>query len=805
MRRKMDPMLIRLQRFVLRWLRRMVLLSVFVVLPAVLIFLAQVGLPNALCDRLEEELARLGVPAEVQRLTIHLTRGVVAENVKVFDARESGKVLAQVNSVSVIPRLAGLLRGRFEINALELRGAQMYVPVGGEDQPPVTVDGLNARILMEPGQLRVSEAEGEIEGLSVRTSGVILHPEQWKPSEKKETPNTAQLVETVRGKLREFKFEGVAPEISWEFSVDLSDPQSLVIYPLRIAFDVVHHDDVELLRNFLLEAEFANQRLTIHRLEWSEEGGNGRFLASGFYDIKDRRAEAEVFSGIDPAPLLIEAGVDSKLWKDVTWGAAPSLTLRASADFNQKPPVYRVTGSLYASDITYREVHVESVAADFIFANNKWYARDIRVTMGGGEVVADVMSMPGDFRGRVRSEIMPSSILPLLNDNDRMVVGQFHFEKPPVIQLKIQGLSPDPATWVCEGDVSIGPASMRGVGIDSGYSKLEIVDRAVTYRDFSLKKGHASAQGVITYDIGRQEVRFQNIRSTINPVDVFTWIDPNIAETLKPYRFRGQPVYRADGVTGLRDDTRNRVDVSISAPDGLVYELFGKDLVFGSTEGRVEVRGRKMAIHIDRAALYGGNVNLKADVSLDPKAPLFDAILKLSEVDFATLTKLYFDYSESQGRLSADYAFSLRLDDERSMKGSGRGEVRDGNVFAIPLFGPLSDVLNAIIPGAGYETARLGKASFTVENGRINTKDMEVEGRGFSMYGEGDIWYLDDRMKFFVRINAQGVPGILLFPVSKVFEYVSDGKATSPVWRPKLIPKGFPALFGGGRASNHGP
>ena len=43
-------------------------------------------------------------------------------------------------------------------------------------------------------------------------------------------------------------------------------------------------------------------------------------------------------------------------------------------------------------------------------------------------------------------------------------------------------------------------------------------------------------------------------------------------------------------------------------------------------------------------------------------------------------------------------------------------------------------------------------------------------------------------------MNAKGVPGVILYPVSKLFEYVSDGKMSEPVWRPKLLPKG-----GGGK------
>jgi hypothetical protein len=111
-------------------------------------------------------------------------------------------------------------------------------------------------------------------------------------------------------------------------------------------------------------------------------------------------------------------------------------------------------------------------------------------------------------------------------------------------------------------------------------------------------------------------------------------------------------------------------------------------------------------------------------------------------------------------------------------------------VLAMPILGPLSLLLNDIIPGIGYQPAHSASADFTVANGVINTRNLLIKGTGFSMIGHGDIYYLDDRMTMSIRLNAQGLPGLMLFPVSKIFEYESVGSATHPKWRPKILPKG---------------
>jgi len=183
-------------------------------------------------------------------------------------------------------------------------------------------------------------------------------------------------------------------------------------------------------------------------------------------------------------------------------------------------------------------------------------------------------------------------------------------------------------------------------------------------------------------------------------------------------------------------------------------------------------------------------MRLKAEASVKPGDGSFGASVHLEDVDFQTITKLYFDYTESKGQLTADYTFRAVGGNDRAMTGKGNLLIKNGNVLAMPILGPLSLLLNDIIPGIGYQPAHSASADFTVANGVINTRNLLIKGTGFSMIGHGDIYYLDDRMTMSIRLNAQGLPGLMLFPVSKIFEYESVGSATHPKWRPKILPKG---------------
>jgi hypothetical protein len=110
--------------------------------------------------------------------------------------------------------------------------------------------------------------------------------------------------------------------------------------------------------------------------------------------------------------------------------------------------------------------------------------------------------------------------------------------------------------------------------------------------------------------------------------------------------------------------------------------------------------------------------------------------------------------------------------------------VANGNVFAIPVLGPLSGIVAAIVPGAGYSVAKQATASFTIKDGIITTKDFKVSGKMFGMIGHGDLHFLDNKLDFEMRIDAKGA-GAVLTPVYELFEYKGEGTLSKPTWRPK--------------------
>ena len=298
------------------------------------------------------------------------------------------------------------------------------------------------------------------------------------------------------------------------------------------------------------------------------------------------------------------------------------------------------------------------------------------------------------------------------------------------------------------------------------------------------RRDEGTGSGSFTYDFKKHEVRISNVRSSLYPAEVIFWIDPKTSKTIVPYKFRRPPNVVANGVYQFRGGKNTRLEIKVDGASGMDYVFLGKTLPFDRVSARLLFTNDRLQISDVRADLLAGTLRGNADISLARNDPRYRATLSVSEINFPRLTDLYFNYKTAQGLLRGTYEFNGLGNDWRTMRGKGKVEVSNGDVFAIPIFGPLSGILNHIVPGSGYSIAHKANAEFTVENGIIHTEDFEAAGSLFSMLGNGDIHFLDDKLDFNLRLDMKG-PGIVLLPMYKLFEYAGEGSLKKPDWHPK--------------------
>ncbi len=771
-------------RFLIRWTIRAVLVVLFIVLPAAIIYLREVGLGFGLKERIASALGGDSFRTEIGRLSIDPFSGLIAKNVEVWETGET-RSLARIERVVVSVSFSDLLAGRVTIDHLQLDETDVSIPIGtNPDAPRLNVRGVSAELFIAADQVRISSLEGQVQGVKVVLSGSLQnvrafqlqHPAQPHPQRQE---LLAKAIET----LSTLTFPGAPPELRLKINGDAANLATLQVSPISLRSGPIitpkwRVDGVE------AEADYEKEVLNVKRLRVRASEGELSLSAQW----KNSILNFELSSTLGPESFSRLLPKDSPL-EDLKFVAAPQLEATGRITHSASPLQYDVTGALQIGEFSFRGMDFDSFATDFAASNGRIFLQEAKLLAAGGQISANLLLAPQDFRFRVSNTIAPTAFAPLLGKKEKEALKLMDFRDAPYLQLDLRGPKPDFAVLTGTGFLRLGRTSMRGYPLDWGQSKIEIADKAITYRDFSLGRGKAVGKGTFVYDFGGQQVVLQDIESTMPPVDVMMWIDPNIANVIKPYRFRQPPRVQADGVIHLKDPQKNDLRLAIQSDGGLDYDLLNRTLKFGRTLADVNISGTKVLANIKSAELMEGNVGVNATVSIDPSDPTFGAKIDIRRVNFAQLTKLYFDYEDSMGVGSGDFNFTARMGQEQLMRGDGSLRVEDGRVFAIPILGPLSEIINKIIPGAGFQSARLATADFTVGDERINTKNLKIEGAGFSLFGYGDIFFVKDKMDMSVRINARGIPGLVLFPVSKLFEYVSTGSVSKPEWRPKIIPR----------------
>lgn len=777
--------------FLLRWLLRLLLVTVLVGIPSLLFYLKVVGIGFGLPERVGEALSGPGFQTRIGKLSFDLLDGLVATRVEVMARNPEPTVIARLNRIAISPNLSEILDGQLAIDNVSLSGASAEVPVSAirpqsaraDNSGFLRVEDLNASLAFLGGRLQLTDFRAQVAGIRISAQGVIDGVSDFAlPAPPADGKTGSDWISPALDFLNLLEYPENPPSLSLTFSGDLSQPDRLKIAPATLLCGPIKGEGWK-VNSVDLSLTYENGVLKSDRFLITAGGGE----LQAWLEWANRSLTFSLDSSIPPDSF---AGFlpNQPLLKEIHFSAPPILHADGEVKFEDGRPVVRSTGQLTLGPVRYRGVVFDSITAPFSISGQKVFVKGAKVSGPPGWAHLDALYEPGDFRLRLNTEVDPTGLIPVLDAKTSEILERMEFRDRARIRMDFRGENLKPSAWKGTGHLQLGNTAMRGTWIDSLSADLDIENGAFTYREFLVRAGKSKATGEFTYDIPGQLVKVTGVKSDMDPVRVMMWIDPRISETLRDYRFRANPDTRVDGVIYMKEPLRNRLDIDFACAQGIEYDLLGKTLPFSRVRGDVKVRGRQLNLVMPDARLMGGSVSLVADVSMDDRNPTFQISTELKQVDFASLTRLYFGYEGSEGKCSGRYTFSARIGRENLMEGKGQIRVEDGNVFAIPFLGPFSEILNKIIAGVGYDPARLATADFTVANEKIHTDNMVIQGNGFSLFGDGDIYFMQDRLDLTIRINAQGIPGIVLFPVSKLFEYHSNGTLSDPQWRPKVIP-----------------
>jgi AsmA-like C-terminal region len=765
-------------------LMRLVILGVILGIGGGGYYLAKRGFGRQWRYRVVEELRKRGVEANIGRLTLDPFRGLVAKNVRIFDYKNRENTLALISEVSLDINYAALIHHEPFLNALDVRDAQIILPFKAAEEKTdrAVLTNLRAHVYFPPEQIYVSQAEGIFCGIRISATGQLIKRGNYQTSpalSAEEWQRRFLIAQRVVNELQKFRFPAASPSLQIKFTGDVAEIEKARV-EATLRGDRLQRSSYE-MRDLSAVAEWNNQQLNIARCEWSD--GMGSFAGRANWNVGGSNASFQARSSVDLKAFLDAFALGEPL-ASIEFQAPPAVEVSGSV--NLGPNRFRpdIIGHAAFGRFTYKKVPFGDLTADFSWDGERTLVRDLRLRHQTGQLRADLFDAPADFRLNIESTITPDAMRGIAPAELNEFLHEWEWQRPPAIRFVIRGQDHNPGTWKGDGTVILGRSRFRGTWMNSADAKIHFADGALTCEDLHVTRNEGSGMGSFTYDFKKHEVRVTNIKSSLNPAEVIFWIDPKIWNAVVPYKFWRPPSVTASGLYQFRGGKNTRLEIKVDGASGMDYVFLGKTLPFDRITARLLFTNDRLQITDVRGALLSGTLRGNADISLARNDPHYRANIAVSEINFPLLTDLYYNYKTALGLLNGTYDFTGLGSDPRTMRGRGKVEVTNGDVFAIPIFGPLSGILNRILPGSGYSIAHKATANFKIDEGIIHTDDFDADGSLFSMLAHGDVHFLDDKLDFSLRLNMKG-PGVLLTPMYKLFEYVGDGSLKKPDWHPK--------------------
>ncbi len=745
---------------------------------------AKRGLTRSWRERIFAEFREQGIEIAFKKLTADPFHGFVAREVAIFDANDHQRILAEIDHLTLNIDWSRLIKKRPFVSALELRNARLSLPLNRRDPQSqrLEITRLQARLLLPEKQVRLVHAEARALGIKLRAEGWISNPASLAETDSTNSPAWLPMAEKAIRELQSIEWRSESPIIRFQFSGDMAAPGSVS------ATAHIEADEFTVrgyaLDNFSLSAAWHDKALDLQEMNFEDKSGSlhavGRWNPSG-------EIEARMESTLDPCKLAAVFG-HALPPEMLQFQHRPSIRAHLEGNLNSDQPP-RITGSINSKSFFWKREPLESLNAIGSWEGNQWSIRELEIKHKRGLLKGDVLCSPEEFRAKVTSTLpLPLLALALPEQPANSPIHWLQTDEPVTVQLEAQGPAPDFKTCTAWGKVQVKQGTFRSVPFEKFTTALSLKGGAWNFGPFQLKRKEGVGEGSVTYDTVTNSLFLHDIKARLNPTEAMMMVEPDWVPYVSPYRFKGPaPLVTVRGSAKPQSEEHTNIAVTLECKGGMDYDFAGKTLPVEEISAQLLFTPHRVQLTSVNGRLFGGKIDGNVDIAVKPDSAPHKASLYITNMDFAALSRMYADYDDSKGRLNCSFLWKGDDDNARKVDGSGQLSITDGNVFLIPFLGPLSGLLNTVIPGLGVSTAHKATASFTIKDGVFNTRNLHVDGTSFTLRGHGDLRFMDDSMQFYARVNARSLPGIVLFPVSKLLEYAAEGKLSKPVWKPRIL------------------
>jgi len=495
------------------------------------------------------------------------------------------------------------------------------------------------------------------------------------------------------------------------------------------------------------------------------------------------------------------------------WSEAPVVTGTARVTLpewtNSEPdwraevrPTMMLNGQVTSGPMSFRGVEIESVRSDLVYSNLTLRLPNLVARRPEGEVrlALRTHTETQDFQFDFSSSIDPHAITPALEEEkQKKGFDYFSFETPPVVEGRVWGRWRERERTGFRASVAATNFTFRAQQVDGFTAGVSFTSGFLSMTNAVVRRpeGEASVEA-LGYDTRSKRLYLTNAVGRLEPTAVAKAIGPKTARSLEAYQFLEPPLARVNGWVQTGPG-RN--------PAELHFEIDGGAFRFSrfnsrDINGEIFWRGQNVTLTNIVAEFYGGELrgNLSAKLNEDRSADLAFHL----ETKHTELTGLMSDIlekkSELSGRLDGVLDITANSKDWKSWNGLSSVTLKDGYLWELPLIGIFAPVLDGLMPGLGASTFSEGTADFTITDGVVGTRNLELKSALIRLQYKG-------KVDFDGRIHDAGVVAealrdtwvigpvlgplfnLALSPIERMLKFEVSGTLSQPKLEMKHIPK----------------
>lgn len=792
-------------------------LGLFVLLAVA--YLNRVGFPKFLQDIVVAQMAQQGIAARFGSLHLDLFRGVVAEQAVIADSKTPDAPLAEIDLLELHWDWRRLLQRKNAMAALRIANATISIPTppDAEGAERFTAHDAFATFRFgDDGTIEIDQLMGVYCGIRVYISGQLKPrattvgagpPAAPAPATGAAKQAGGAIVTKVVRELNQLKVT-VPPQIDVEFLLDLDKPLAAQVRARMRGAGLTYRglavDDAA------VDVSAKDGAIDVQQLRLRLYGGEVK--VTGRYDIALGAFDLRMASTTDPlalATLIAPASAE----------ALRALKVKQNPKIEARYYLTDETGSLPRL-----EASVETAALSF--SNVPFASIKVQCSSHGPELTftnAEIVTSEGrllghgtfniestDFAYEIDSTLDPTKLLPIMSPAMRRFVEPAWFDTPPHLVAHVTGDFVDPERFAYDAQVSTEKWRYRGVPMTRASATLKLRREVLDARDLVIVRDEGALRGAVRADFARHRVDF-DARTTANPTEMAPLLGEKAARIMQSYHFGSNIVGQARGRVDFAESNRTAWAATIASDAFAAWKFSAArvDAQLAFTNSTLRIAGDSAGFQwwkwtADRARVgltvmpgeltidtfdadfYAGKLRGTGEVVFANPESKFGLKFEYENVDVNRLTEAMRTKKgrEITGVLNGRLELEGAGDDVNRLTGSGALAVRDGVLWELALYGPLTGIL-------GKTKATDAKATFTIRHQHVRTEDLEITTGAFTAKSPGQISF-DGALDFNVQAQFfRSLPGLNILGsiLGKILEYKVGGTLDNPSYRAENLPK----------------